>query len=71
MVFIIYYDQPTKKESLVMSSLDLSELNNRLQLLRKLEKLGTDEAIQLTVKRFNDLSNFLQRVIGKELQAAT
>jgi hypothetical protein len=51
-----------------MSSLDLSELNNRLQLLRKLEKVGTDEAFQLTVKRFNDLSN-LQRVIGKELQA--
>jgi len=69
MVFIIYYDQPIKKESLVMSILDLSELNNRLQLLQKLEKVGTDEAIQLTVKRFNDLSNFLQRVIGKELQA--
>ena len=48
---------------------DLSELNNRLQLLRKQEKHGTDEAIQLTVKRFNDLSAFLQRVIGKELQA--
>ena len=52
-----------------MSSLDLSELNNRLQLLRKLEKLGTDEAIQLTFKRFNELSCFLQRVIRKELQA--
>ena len=52
-----------------MSSLDLSELNNRLQLLRELENLGTDEAFQLTVKRFNDLSSFLQRVIGKELQA--
>ena len=51
-----------------MSNLDLSELNNRLQLLRKLEKLGTDEAVQLTIKRFNDLSAFLQRVIGKELQ---
>jgi len=51
-----------------MSTLDLSELNNRLQLLRKQEKLGTDEAIQLTIKRFNELSNFLQRVIGKELQ---
>lgn len=52
-----------------MSTHDLSELNNRLQLLRKQEKLGTDEAIQHTVKRFNDLSTFLQRVIGKELQA--
>ena len=52
-----------------MSSLDLSELNNRLQLLRKQEKLDTDEAIQHTVKRFHDLSTFLQRVIGKELQA--
>ena len=51
-----------------MYSLDLSELNNRLQLLRKQEKLGTDEAIHLTVKRFNDLSCFLQRVIVKELQ---
>ena len=51
-----------------MSSLDLSELNNRLQLLRKLEKLGTDEAFQLTIKRFNDLSAFLQKIIGKELQ---
>lgn len=51
-----------------MSTLDLSELNNRLQLLRKQEKLGTDEAIRLTVKIFNDLSNFLQRVIVKELQ---
>ena len=51
-----------------MSSLDLSELNNRLQLLRKLEKLGTDEAFQLTIKRFNDLSTFLQKLIGKELQ---
>jgi hypothetical protein len=55
-----------------MSALDLSELNNRLQLLRKLEKLDTtDEAIQLTVKRFNELSSFLQRVIGKELQATS
>jgi len=52
-----------------MSTLDLSELNNRLQLLCKLEKLGTDEAVQLTIKRFNDLSSFLQRIIGKELQA--
>lgn len=51
-----------------MSTLDLSELHIRLQLLRKLEKLGTDEAIQLTVKRFNDLSAFLQRAISKELQ---
>lgn len=51
-----------------MSTLDLSELHNRLQLLRKQEKLGTDEAVQLTIKRFNDLSTFLQRVIGKELQ---
>ena len=51
-----------------MSTLDISELNNRLQLLRKLEKLGTDEAIQLAVKRFNDLSNFLQKVIGKEIK---
>ena len=52
-----------------MSSLDLSELNNRLQLLRKLEKLGTDEAFHHAVKRFNDLSAFLHQVIGKELQA--
>lgn len=51
-----------------MSSLDLSELNNRIQLLRKLEKLGTDKAVQLTIQRFNDLSTFLQRVIGKELR---
>jgi len=51
-----------------MSSLDLSELNNRLQLLRKLEKVSTDEAFHLTVKRFNDLSAFLQKIIGKELQ---
>ncbi len=49
-----------------MSTLDLSELNNRLQLLRKQEKVATDEAIQLTAKRFNDLSNLLQRVIVKE-----
>jgi hypothetical protein len=54
-----------------MSNLDLSELNNRLQLLRKQEKLGTDETIHLTIKRFNDLSRFLQRVISKELQATT
>ena len=54
-----------------MSTLDLLELNNRLQLLRKLEKLSTDEAFQVRVKRFNDLSTFLQRVIGKELQATT
>ena len=52
-----------------MSILDLSELHNRLQLLRKLEKVGTDEAFQLTVKRFNDLSAFVQKIIGKELQA--
>ena len=55
-------------ESQPMSNLDISELNNRLQLLRKLEKVGTDEAIKLTVKRFNDLSTFLQKVIGKELR---
>ena len=52
-----------------MSSHDLSELHIRLQLLRKQEKHGTEEAFHLTVKRFNDLSAFLQRVIGKELQA--
>jgi len=52
-----------------MSNHDLSELHNRLQLLRKQEKFGTDEAFHLTVKRFNDLSAFLQQVIGKELQA--
>ncbi len=52
-----------------MPPLDLSELNNRLHLLRKQENLGTDEAVQLTIKRFNDLSAFLQRVIRKELAA--
>jgi hypothetical protein len=51
-----------------MYSLDLSELHNHLELLRKQEKLGTDEAVQLTIKRFNDLSTFLQRFIAKELQ---
>ncbi|CAK9250929.1 unnamed protein product [Sphagnum jensenii] len=51
-----------------MSTLDLSELNNRLQLLRKLEKLGTDEAVQLTIKRFNDLSNFLQKALHDVMQ---
>jgi hypothetical protein len=52
-----------------MSSHDLLELRTRLQLLRKQEKHGTDEAIQHTVKKFNDLSAFLQQMIGKELQA--
>jgi hypothetical protein len=51
-----------------MSTLDLSELHNRLQLLRKQEKHGTDEEFHHAVKRFNDLSAFLQQVIGKELQ---
>jgi hypothetical protein len=52
-----------------MSSLDLSELHNRLQLLRKQKKLGTEEAFHHAVQRFNDLSAFLHQVIGKELQA--
>ena len=52
-----------------MSSFYLSELNSRLQLFRKQEKINTDEAFHLTVKRFNDLSAFLHQVIGKELQA--
>ena len=69
MVFIIYYDQPTKKEFLLMSSLHLLELNNRLQLLRKQTKLDTEEEFHHAVQRFNDLSAFLHQVIGKELQA--
>jgi hypothetical protein len=52
-----------------MSNHDLSELHNRLQLLRKQEKLGTDEEFHHAVQRFNDLTSFLQRVIVKELQA--
>jgi hypothetical protein len=49
-----------------MSSLDMLELKNRLQLLRKMRTLGTDEALELSVKRFNDLSDFLGKVLRKE-----
>ena len=49
-----------------MSILDLSELNNRLQLLRKVRSLGTDEALELSVKRFNELSDFLGKILRKE-----
>lgn len=49
-----------------MSSLDLSELNNRLQLLRKVRSLGTDEALELSFKRFNELSDFLGKILRKE-----
>jgi hypothetical protein len=51
-----------------MSPLDLCELNNRIQLLRKLKQVGTDEAFDLTVKRFNDLSEFLGKLLRKEIK---
>jgi hypothetical protein len=52
-----------------MSSQDLSELTARLHLLRDGKRFDTDEGIQRTIQRFNDLSALLQKVIQKELQA--
>lgn len=49
-----------------MSCLDMLELKNRLQLLRKIRNLGTDEALELSIKRFNDLSDFLGKILRKE-----
>ena len=49
-----------------MSSFDMLELKNRLQLLRKMRNLGTDAALELSVKRFNELSDFLGKILRKE-----
>jgi hypothetical protein len=49
-----------------MSSLDMLEIKNRLQLLRKIRSVGTEEAFELSIKRFNDLSDFLGKILRKE-----
>lgn len=49
-----------------MSSFDMLELKNRLQLLRKIRSIGTDEALELSIKRFNELSDFLGKILRKE-----
>jgi hypothetical protein len=53
-----------------MSSQDLSELTTSLHLLRDNKQFDTDDGIELTIQRFNDLSALLQKMIRKELQAA-
>jgi hypothetical protein len=51
------------------TSQDLSALTTSLHLLRDGKRFDTDEGIQRTIQRFNDLSVLLQKVIRKELQA--
>ena len=51
-----------------MPTIDLSEINNRLDHLRAVDKADTDETFQSTIEQFKALSECLKKFIQKELQ---
>lgn len=52
-----------------MTYLDIREIKNRTVLLSLIRKDTSEEAYDLYRKRYADLSNFLGRVVSKEIRS--
>lgn len=52
-----------------MTYLDIREIKNRTVLLSLIRKDTSERAYDLYCKRYSDLSNFLERVVSKEMRS--